>query len=79
MLERDTSCQWAFSMAPEHYIAVLQGTVKKLCQKRSHPLERKSIYRIHIFNLDFFYKILNEILASLQLMCQFTDCLYKMS
>lgn len=37
------------------------------------------IYQIYIFNVEFFYKILNEMLASLQLMSQFTNYLYKMS
>lgn len=64
MLERDISCQWAFWMALEHYIAVLQGVVKKLCQKRSQLVDRMNICRINIFNLELFYKILNEMLVS---------------
>lgn len=67
MLERHYFSQLAFWMPPEHCIDVLHAAFKKLCQKRSHLVEKINICKITIFDHEPFKKILNDMLASLQL------------
>lgn len=64
LIERDTFGQSAFWMPPEHCIDVSQAAFRKLCQKRRHLVEKKTnICRTITFDLELFYKILNDVLA----------------